>query len=140
MTIVSTLLPAVGNIAFMGLGELPGLPPGSRTYHLAAFRYYHDGFGASLGAAHLSGVAVFPSFHVVMGLVVATSLHGTRLAPFGLVAGAATIVSAVPIGSHYMVDLFAAVLLWAALMRVGEPSAARTRTAAAMRRSIAVPA
>jgi len=140
VTVVSTLLPALGNIAYMGLGELPGLPPGSGTYHLPAFRYYHDGAGASLGAAHLSGVAVFPSFHVVMGLVIATSLHGTRLAPLGLFAGAATIVSAVPIGGHYMVDVFAAVLLWAGLMRVGEAPAARTRADRATSRRTAVPA
>ena len=119
VTLVSTLLPAVGNIADADLSRLPGLPAGSGTYHLPVFHYYYDGAGAVLGTAHLSGVAVFPSFHTIMGLVIATSLHGTRFAPVGALAGVATIVSAVPIGGHYIVDILAAVAVWAATMKLG---------------------
>lgn len=72
-----------------------------------------------LGNAHLSGVVVFPSFHTIMGLVIATSLHGTRAAPLVAAAGVATIVSAVPIGGHYLVAILAAVAVWAAMMRIG---------------------
>lgn len=119
VTAMSTLLPAVGNIADADLSRLPGLPAGSGTYHLPVFHYYYDGAGAVLGTAHLSGVAVFPSFHTIMGLVIATSLQGTRFAPVGALAGVATIVSAVPIGGHYIVDILAAVAVWAATMKLG---------------------
>jgi hypothetical protein len=111
---ISTLMPAKGNIAHSGLAYLQGhgLPTGAGTYYLPAFSYYRDSASVIINNAHLSGVAVFPSFHTVMGLIIATSLYGTRFAPVATAFGAAVIISAIPIGGHYVVDLFAGCLVW----------------------------
>lgn len=121
VTLVSTLLPAIGSIAFAGLDRLEahGLPADAGTYHLAVFHYYREG-GALIDNAHLSGVAVFPSFHTIMGLIIATSLHGSRFGPLGILLGAVTLVSTVPIGGHYVVDVAAGVVVWAGLMRLAQ--------------------
>jgi membrane-associated phospholipid phosphatase len=123
VTIVSTVTPAIGNIEFSGLQHLydTGLPPGSGTYHLEIFNYYRAG-GVLVDNAHLTGVAVFPSFHTIMGLIIATSLHGTRLAPVAVAFGAATIVSAVPIGGHYIIDIVGGILVWGLAMWIGTRS------------------
>lgn len=132
--VATALLPAIGNIPYSHLTFLEnhGLPWGAGSYHLNAFRYFHEGTGQIADNAHLSGVAVFPSFHTVMGLVIATSLRGTRFHLAGAAFGAATIVSTVPMGGHYVSDVIAGILVWAAAMKLaGFPARAARRRAAA---------
>lgn len=119
---ISTIMPAIGNIAYSNL-SFPGLPPGAGIYHLPVFSYYRDGLGDVVSNTHLSGVAVFPSFHTVMGLIIATSLKGTKLFPLGFMFGIATIISAIPIGGHYVTDVLGGVIVWVVMMRLTEISA-----------------
>ena len=114
IAILCILMPAEGNVAYSGLAYLQhqGLPSGSGTYYLDTLRYYYDGHGEVVSNAHLSGVAVFPSFHMVMGLTIATSLRGTRLHGLAAAFGILVMISAIPIGGHYVVDLIAGSVVW----------------------------
>lgn len=128
--VATAFLPAIGNIPYSHLTYLEnhGLPWGAGSYHLDAFRYFHDGTGQIVGNANLSGVGVFPSFHTVMGLIIATALRGTRFHLAGAAFGAATIVSTVPMGGHYVSDVIAGILVWAAAMALaGLPARAAKR-------------
>lgn len=133
---MSVFMPAIGNIAHAKLDHLAGtlLPDGAGVYFLPAFRYYRDGADVILDASRFSGVVEFPSFHMVMAIVVAYAFRGTGI--FGLVAAiwcGLVGISTVPIGGHYVVDLAAGALLWLgvmALARVPWPEGRRLAAAA----------
>ena len=129
--LVSVFVPARGNIAFAGLEQLSGhgLPPGSGTYFLAAFDRFRGGTDPLLDIWTLNGVVCFPSFHMVMALLVAAAFRGQPLLGpaiggwCGLVA-----VSTIPNGGHYVIDVLAGAGLWAAtLLLARAPSARRQR-------------
>lgn len=134
---ISTMMPAIGNIAYSGL-SLDGLPAGAGTYYLPTFHYYREGIGNVVSNDHLSGVAVFPSFHTVMGLVIATSLKGSKLSPLAFVFGIATVISAVPIGGHYVSDVLAGVAVWAFMMGLAQTPFALRRPSAKSRRAAGI--
>lgn len=121
-SVISVLCPAVGNIAHAGLGGLSGagLPAGAGTFHLAAF---HELYGASspwLDLRRLEGLVTFPSFHLDMALIVAWACRRTGIS--GWIAGAwslAVIVSTIPIGGHYVIDLVGGTCLWLAVLSIG---------------------
>ncbi|MEE4453152.1 phosphatase PAP2 family protein [Novosphingobium resinovorum] len=121
-SVISVVTPAMGNIAYSHLFDLQGhgLPYGAGTYHLDAFRYYYHGTAPIAGNAHISGVGVFPSFHTIMGLVIATGLRGTRFHLAGAAFGIATIVATIPMGSHYVTDIVGGTVIWALAMGLAQ--------------------
>jgi membrane-associated phospholipid phosphatase len=117
--IVSVFAPALGNIVHAGQGGLGGfgLPPGSGVYHMQAIAAYREGTNPTLDLSNLQGVVTFPSFHMVMALIVAHAWRGRGR--FGLAMQGwcvLMVVSTVPIGGHYVIDLAAGTLLWMAIM------------------------
>lgn len=114
VAIVSAMLPAVGAMQHLALLDLQGngLPRGAGTYHLAAFAQARSGTGP-FGIADIEGLVTFPSFHTVLALMLSQALFGTRLQWAGLAASITVIVSTIPIGGHYAVDLLAGALVWA---------------------------
>jgi hypothetical protein len=127
--IISVVTPAMGNIAYSQLFDLQGhgLPYGAGTYHLDAFHYYYHGTAQIAGNGHISGVGVFPSFHTIMGLVIATGLRGTRFHLAGAIFGVATIVATIPMGSHYITDVLGGTMIWAMAMALAELACRRDR-------------
>jgi membrane-associated phospholipid phosphatase len=125
--IISVFTPALGNIVNAGLGKLAGhgLPVGAGVYHLHAVAAYRDGSGSVLDARQLEGVVTFPSFHMVMAIIVAYAFRGTGLIGRLIAAWCVLVaVSTVPIGGHYVVDLAGGGLLWLgamALARISPP-------------------
>jgi membrane-associated phospholipid phosphatase len=65
----------------------------------------------SLGSGTLEGIVAMPSFHASAAVILAWALWATRLRwPF-LILNAVMLVSAVPIGGHYVVDVIAGAAL-----------------------------
>lgn len=116
--ITSVFCPALGNFIYAGLEQLAGtsLPAGSGIYHLHAVAAYRDGLDRLLDVSKLEGVVTFPSFHMVMAIVVAYAFRSTGFLGWlmyiwcGMVA-----VSTIPIGGHYVIDLVGGTVLWAML-------------------------
>lgn len=137
--LIHGLLPAKD--AFLGLDPwiIAGLPEGSGTYAFAAFERFHAGAPARLGFRDMAGVACFPSFHTLAALVMAQLLWPLRrLRPLVVLWTGLVIVSTIPIGGHYVIDLVAAGLLYlglaglAAIIETGAmPARRRLRVAPA---------
>lgn len=125
---ISIMAPARGAMAHFDLLYLQGngLPKGAGVYHLAAFDHLHAGTDLHFGLADMSGLVTFPSFHTVLGLLLAQALAETRLAWLGVAASSAVIVSTIPIGGHYVTDILAGTLIWliaaAISRRISSPS------------------
>jgi hypothetical protein len=114
-TSISVLLPAKGAFAFFDYPTslLDRLPRGAGTYHLEKFDYFRDNATPVLSFASLQGVVTFPSFHCCLALMTIFATKGLRgLFPISLGWNALVLVSTIPIGGHYVIDLPAGALLW----------------------------
>ena len=114
-TISSALIPAVGAFHFLPIGEgvRAFLPPGSGIYHLEHLFALRAAESFVIDPTQLAGVATFPSFHTALALMTAAAWRNVpriRVAMFawqGLV-----IISTIPIGGHYVIDLIAGAACW----------------------------
>lgn len=119
----AVVAPAIGAFATLGASEevLARLPYGG-TYHLAVFRAFYEGGARTIDVARLEGVITFPSFHTAMALL---TVHAWRalaaLRAVGIAYGALVLVSTIPIGGHYFVDVAAGALLCAATIHLTQP-------------------
>jgi membrane-associated phospholipid phosphatase len=119
--IASVFYPALGSTHQAGLDHLSGraLPTGSGIYHLHAVAVYRDGIDPLLDLHKLEGVVTFPSFHMVMALAVAYAFRSTGVLGWVVSAWCALVViSTIPIGGHYVIDLVAGTAVWAAFCRI----------------------
>jgi hypothetical protein len=132
---IAAFMPARGLFANITLdpATAAALPAYAGVFHLALVDSLLSGAPIVYNIAENPGVIVFPSFHCCMGLLVVLALRGIPvLAIAGLCAGVAIIVSTIPFGGHYVVDLVggAAVLLAiAALSRPAATAAVHTQAA-----------
>lgn len=114
----SALFPAVGAFPYYKLGAdlTAGLPPGSGVYHLPAMDYFRNSNVIILDMLKLQGVVTFPSFHTALAIMTAFAWRHRRWIFYPMVGwNLIVIVSTIPIGGHYGVDLLGGLLLWAAL-------------------------
>lgn len=116
----ATFFPAVA--AFTHYGIPPeiraGLPVGSGIYHLPALHAFREGAAVVLDPLSLQGVVTFPSFHTALALMTIAAWRGIPSVFWPMLAwNAVVIVSTIPIGGHYGVDLIGGALLWVAVMR-----------------------
>jgi membrane-associated phospholipid phosphatase len=118
--LVSVLLPAQGASVWMGLDALQGngLPYGAGTYSVAEFAHFYSGSELLVRRADMNGIVCFPSFHTVMALAILQGFANSRLKWVALPWSALTIVSTVPMGGHYVVDLAGGVMVWIAACRL----------------------
>lgn len=113
--LLAGLVPAIGAFAALEFprSTLDLLPEGAGTYHLAAFDAYRTGAVRTIDVARLEGVVTFPSFHVAMALATAHAYRGwERCAWLAYAWNGVVIVSTIPIGGHYFVDLVAGAVVW----------------------------
>ncbi len=96
------------------------LPPGTGTYHLAQLMELRSAPFTHLDSNQMQGLATFPSFHTVLGILIIWASRTTiwMFIP-GLIAGLLVIASTPIYGGHYFVDLiagaivaFAAIAIW----------------------------
>ncbi|QDM40174.1 phosphatase PAP2 family protein [Altererythrobacter sp. TH136] len=126
---LSILMPAIGAMHHFGLGDLQGrgLPVGAGVYHLQGFAHFYGGSDPVARLSDMTGLVTFPSFHTVLALMATQALAPTRLRWVGVAWTSMVIVSTVPVGGHYAVDLAAGFVIWALAaaisQRVSTPSA-----------------
>lgn len=115
--VIAAFFPALGNIAYHHLDGAKGLPAGAGSYYLEAFHYFRDGHDPHFDLRQLSGVVEFPSFHMVMALLVPYGLRRSgALGWVAIVWSLLVVVSTIAIGGHYVIDLVGGAMLWAAWM------------------------
>lgn len=116
--IASVLFPAIGTFQFYGLEGLSGngLPVGAGVYHLHAVAAYRDGIEPLLDVRKLEGVVTFPSFHMMMAIIVGHAFRSTGI--FGWIMSfwcVLVAISTIPMGGHYIVDLVGGTIVWGLL-------------------------
>ncbi len=114
VAIISVFFPAKGTAFFYDLIHLQGngIPAGAAVYAGETFDWFYHGSETVVGLADLNGVVVFPSFHTVLGLLATQALWNTKARWPAVIWSAAVILSTVPMGGHYAVDLAAGVIVW----------------------------
>jgi membrane-associated phospholipid phosphatase len=121
-TVCSVLLPASGAFEYLDLEPLFGaqLPPGSGVYHLEVLHTLRSTTQLAINPFALHGLVTFPSFHTSMALMTAAAWRDDRFLKWPMFLwNALVILSTVPVGGHYLVDLIAGALTWFVVFRYG---------------------
>jgi membrane-associated phospholipid phosphatase len=116
-TSISVFWPAKGAFAYYNHSKdvLSHLPDGAGIYHLTKFEYFRHDPSPVLSFASLQGVVTFPSFHTCLALMTIFAAWGMRwLFVAALFWNGLVIISTLPIGGHYAIDLLCGALLWLA--------------------------
>ena len=115
-TLCSLFLPAAAPFEYLGMpAELRAeLPDHAGVYHVAAFHELRATRQFEVDCFELQGVVTFPSFHTAMAAITAAAWRDDRrlrwpMLGFNLVV----ILSTVPIGGHYLVDIPGGLACWA---------------------------
>ena len=114
--LLSILTPAKGSFVFAGADLLARVPSDAGRYAFATFDKFYGSGPVTIGLGSIQGIVCFPSFHTIVALLTAAVWKGRPLA-FGFACGwcALVLLSTIPIGGHYVVDLFAGAVVWAGL-------------------------
>jgi membrane-associated phospholipid phosphatase len=113
-TSISVVWPAKGAFAFFDYPAslLAQLPHGAGIYHLQDFEYFRGDLSPVLSFTRLEGVVTFPSLHCCLALMTIFAKRDLRwLLPISLGWNALVVVSTLPIGGHYGMDLPGGALL-----------------------------
>jgi hypothetical protein len=112
---LSVFFPAVGAFSHFAYPAevLAGLPAGAGLYHVPMLEYYRHAVAPTISTSTFQGVVTFPSFHCCLALMTALAyVEHRRLFLFAMLWNGLVIVSTIPIGGHYIVDLPAGAALW----------------------------
>lgn len=113
VTLVAFIAPAYGSFVFVDTAAHPRLPDQAGRFAFKAFENFRDSAGPVLSINAIKGVICFPSFHTICALLFAQAWVGVRFFwPLALLIASATVVSTLPIGGHYFVDLLSGALVW----------------------------
>lgn len=119
---ISLFLPARGSTATFNLQELQGagLPLDAGTFALKSFDYFYFGQDKLVQLDKLNGIVCFPSFHTVLALMIVQGTSHPILRQFALAYCVLTLISTIPIGGHYIVDILGGALVWLISMKIGQ--------------------
>ena len=112
-SMLSGVLPAVGTFEFYHVAI-------DRADHLQHFHQLRDGASRVYLMGGMKGIVTFPSFHVVMALLLTHAFRGTRLMLPVAALNFMMLLSTPVYGGHYLVDMLsgaAIAVLAAALVR-----------------------
>lgn len=134
-TLASAWFPALGPFTHFAVPAdvLERLPDGSGVFHMPTVEAFRSGAVATIKFSQIEGVVTFPSFHACMALMTAYAFRGTRWSGPAWGWGILTLVSTVPIGGHYVIDIVAGALVWLGAVAVCRPGLLRLRAAPAVR-------
>lgn len=105
--------PAIGCFSQLSDDQVTHLPRNAGRYAIRKFVEFRNAADPVLEIDRLGGVITFPSLHTVTALMIAQAWHRVRiLGPVTKVLTAIIILSCVPVGGHYVVDLFAGIAVW----------------------------
>lgn len=111
--IIAHAVPAMGSYVDASPATLSAMPRGAGTYAFEAVRSFRSGDQAILGLDALGGVITFPSIHTVLALLAIQAWWWQPLLRWPvLILNLLVIVTTIPIGGHYFIDLKAGALLW----------------------------
>ena len=113
--LIALFLPAKGLGTWAPDALLARLPAHSMLYFWPAFDSFYSGPAPVLSVATIDGVISFPSFHAVMGFIVA-AMWRNKLATLlpALLWLAFMLLATIPYGGHYVVDLIGGLAVWSA--------------------------
>lgn len=114
---VSGLFPAEGAMVRYGDDHLlASFGPRAGVYHMEALRTVRESKDIVLSFADLPGLATFPSFHTIVGLLIAYACRDSLISfvPASILAGAMLLATPV-YGGHYFIDVIAGCMVAAAL-------------------------
>jgi hypothetical protein len=140
--VISVFLPAKGLGSWFDDELIRRLPANAGTYSFQTFDNYYSGPDPELSIYNLNGVISFPSFHMVMGLIV-LAMWRKRIFTLAIAAlwFAVMVLSTFCYGGHYLVDLICGLADWAGWFWLsfqienGFKSARARRAAASARRN-----
>jgi membrane-associated phospholipid phosphatase len=114
--LIAALVPALGMSAWVSLELLDRLSAGApRQFwpHFKHFKDFHEGNSAVLGLGSLGSCVTFPSFHTIMGFIVAAMWRKRVLFFLPALAWLALMLfSTLPFGGHYFVDVIGGAAVW----------------------------
>jgi membrane-associated phospholipid phosphatase len=116
--ISAALIPATGPFHFLPIPVAlqNALPPGSGIYALDDLFALRRAEHFVIDPTELKGVATFPSFHAMLALMTAAAWRGIPLMRVAMPAWQAIVIlSTIPIGGHYAIDLIAGLICWTAV-------------------------
>lgn len=112
---ISIFFPALGSTVYHGIENTGGLPSGAGNFHMATVGYFRNDASAIFDLSKVDGIVTFPSFHMVMALLIPFALRGTRFMFWIAVLWAFLVtLSTIAIGGHYVIDLLGGAVAWAA--------------------------
>ena len=113
IALLSFSAPAIGCFSQLSNDEVAHLPTGAGRYAMRKFHEFRTAIAPILEIDRLGGVITFPSLHTVTAMMIAQAWHGFRiLGPLTKIMAIVIIFSCVPVGGHYLVDLFAGMAVW----------------------------
>ena len=133
--VLFTIFPAIGAYPYFGMTVehapfLAKAPTNSWYAHYAALR---DGSMRAFPRDDWKAIVDFPSFHAIYTLIGLYAVaHIRLLAIIYMAFSAVVLVSTLPIGGHYFVDVIAGFIIWAVAIRIVEGQAAWVRWAPAV--------
>ena len=121
IVVLSSLLPAAGAFVFhnppAALRDVVGHDAG--IWHLRHFEALRSGAMRAIDPAAIEGLVTFPSFHAALAVITVWACWRTRFLAYPVLAlNAVVIVSAVPVGGHYFIDIVAGLAIAAAALAV----------------------
>lgn len=113
--IISFATPAYGTFIDASRTTIEAMPPGAGTFWWGSLDQGRSAEIMVIGLKDFGGVIAFPSFHMIMALLMIQAWSWSRTFRWPvLVANLAVIFTTLPMGGHYFVDLIAGALLWLA--------------------------
>ena len=114
--LLSILTPAKGSFVFATPELLTRVPSDAGRYAFATFDRFYGNDPVTLSLGSIQGVVCFPSFHTIVALLTAAAWKDRPIA-FGIacVWCGLVLLSTIPIGGHYVIDLLAGAAVWAAV-------------------------
>lgn len=115
--LISPLMPALGNFAYLGLQSDALVHVHPSTGYVADLNAVRSGRMAALDLAQMQGIITFPSYHAALATVTLWGFWSNRMAWLRWAGAAVAIitVAATPvIGTHYLVDVVAGIAVGAA--------------------------
>lgn len=112
--VISVFLPAKGLGSWFDPELIKRLPANAGTYFYQTFDNYYSGPDPQLSIYNLNGVISFPSFHMIMGLIVLAMWRKWILTlAIAALWLAVMVLSTFCYGGHYLVDLICGLADWA---------------------------
>lgn len=132
--VISIFTPAKGSYVMAGPELLSLVPSDAGRYAFETFDTFYSASPVTLGLGSIQGVVCFPSFHTIVALLTAALWKGRPVA-FGLACGwcGLVLISTIPIGGHYVIDLVAGAVVWALVGAIAARIEASTMADAAAR-------